>query len=437
MKTITINDNNNSGKELENDAVTLLSKIANKRIKDIQTEFPNLFIVKNNTLKDDLENNRICSLSGNQLGTGNIVGFLGIQEGDKSVQLHIHSRFDKSDEQYFLQYMLQKVFFPNVIDFKPSYDQESIYDFFLALLFPHYLKKALQQGLFKQYQQHHYNDFHVKGRIDIPSHLKRNLPFQGKVAYSCREFSYDNPVTQLIRHTLHYLKNKGWLFDKSADFLQSEQIIYSATPSWHIQDKAFVMQKNQNPIKHPFFTEYEPLRKICMRLLRQEGISLKGQDPQQQVYGVLFDAAWMWEEYLNTVLSKQGFEHPNNKKQTGKRYIFKGNQEVVIYPDFYSHDNRIVLDAKYKHIAEREKDFYQVITYIHVLNSQIGGLIYPLEKASQIIENTLNGYGGKVIQFGVKIPTQEKSYGDFKKEMEKSESEFKESIEKALNVMNK
>ena len=32
-----------------------------------------------------------------------------------------------------------------------------------------------------------------------------------------------------------------------------------------------------------------------------------------KMYGILFDGAWLWEEYLATVLKKKGFEHPRNK----------------------------------------------------------------------------------------------------------------------------
>ena len=34
-----------------------------------------------------------------------------------------------------------------------------------------------------------------------------------------------------------------------------------------------------------------------------------------EIYGVLFDGAWLWEEYLNTFLADIGFEHPRNKQK--------------------------------------------------------------------------------------------------------------------------
>ena len=45
----------------------------------------------------------------------------------------------------------------------------------------------------------------MRGTIDINRHLKLNLPFNGRVAYRTREFSHDNHVTELIRHTIEYI----------------------------------------------------------------------------------------------------------------------------------------------------------------------------------------------------------------------------------------
>ena len=36
----------------------------------------------------------------------------------------------------------------------------------------------------------------------IAQHIKMNTPFIGKIAYSQREFSFDNHLMQLVRHTM-------------------------------------------------------------------------------------------------------------------------------------------------------------------------------------------------------------------------------------------
>lgn len=76
---------------------------------------------------------------------------------------------------------------------------------FLLYMFPKFLNEALSQGLYKEYKRNEYNDANVRGTIDINRHLRSNMPFNGRVAYRTREFSHDNHVTELIRHTIDYI----------------------------------------------------------------------------------------------------------------------------------------------------------------------------------------------------------------------------------------
>ena len=46
---------------------------------------------------------------------------------------------------------------------------------------------------------------------------KKNIPFMGKIAYTTREHSYNNNLTQLVRHTIEYIKTHplwNWSSDK-------------------------------------------------------------------------------------------------------------------------------------------------------------------------------------------------------------------------------
>ena len=116
----------------------------------------------------------------------------------------ILSRFSDDEEDFFLHYMLQKVLCVNVVNLSHDMTSSTVFDF-LLYLFPKMLNDAMAQGLYKAYRWKDYNNAHVRGTIDLNRHLKVNLPFRGKVAYHTREFSYDNPVTELIRHTIEYL----------------------------------------------------------------------------------------------------------------------------------------------------------------------------------------------------------------------------------------
>ena len=133
--------------------------------------------------------------------SGNVMGFLGC--GDE--RLIIESRFCGESEDYFFQYLLDRVLdFPNIVDLEADANQDNRLFNFLLFLFPYYLKTAMRKGPFKKYIQCQYNDGNVKGTIDIARHIKWNTPFVGNVAYSQREFSYDNSLMELVRHTIEW-----------------------------------------------------------------------------------------------------------------------------------------------------------------------------------------------------------------------------------------
>ena len=123
---------------------------------------------------------------------------------------------------------------------------------------------------------------------------------------------------------------------------------------------------------HPYYTEYRPLQLLCLQILRMEEVKY-GED-DNEIHGLLFDGAWLWEEYINTLLEEFDFIHAENRLHKKGIWLFedideegKMDRSGWRYPDFYK-DN-IVLDAKYKRLENYEKvaevnrdDIHQVIT---------------------------------------------------------------------------
>ena len=190
-----------------------LSAIANIPLKELCKKNPSLIVFPQilGNEQDGIEELCICELSGSvempekaKLTTENLMGFIGYG----STQLSIKSRFtDLEREDCFLHYMLEKVGLVNLFDLPHNFTMDSCFDF-LLYLFPMMLQKALAQGLFKTYQKFERNDANVKGVIDVSRHIQKNIPFAGRVAYNTRERTFDNSLTQLIRHTIEFLKTK-------------------------------------------------------------------------------------------------------------------------------------------------------------------------------------------------------------------------------------
>lgn len=434
---IAIQDNDNIGKVCHLLKVSDLLSVANKTIRQLCEEDNDILVfpLSIDDSDDRIGDSHIVDIytedcNSVRIKSGNIMGFVG----RKSHQLKIYSRFDSNNNDYFLHYMLQKVLSFNVFNMEFTSSEENVFDF-LLYLFPTLLKHALRQGLYKEYRRKHYNDSEVRGTIDISRHIKENIPFRGNVAYNTREYSYDNSVTELIRHTIEFIRT----FPIGNTILSSDRIVEEYirdivlyTPSYNRAERMRIINENLRPRCHPYYKEYMILQKLCIQILRQEKINYVMDD--DRFYGILFDGAWLWEEYLNTLLRDIEFKHPENKLGTGAIYLFEhGGQR---FPDFWKKD--IVLDAKYKRLAVNgnsldisRDDVHQIMAYMYRLKANKGGIIchYKGEKNKIISQNMhKDSYLGSLSLYALAIPKNCSSYEDFTKLIVENERTLLEEL---------
>ncbi len=434
---ITIQDNNYQGKVCSlHDTADLLS-IGNKPIRQLCDENEHLLVfpLSIDDTDDRIGDSTIVDIYAEdensiRIKSGNIMGFVG----RKNQQMKIYSRFDNQKHDFFLHYMLQKVFSFNIFNLDFTSSEDNVFEF-LVYMFPAMLKKAMRQGIYKEYRRFRHNDANVHGTIDISRHIRENIPFRGTVAYNTREFSFDNSITELIRHTIEYIKTipSGDIIlssDKTVEDCIKKIISY--TPSYCHTERIKIIQDNLLPRNHPFYKEYTALQKLCVQILRQEEIKYGTDD--DRVYGILFDGAWLWEEYLNTLLCEKGFTHPENKLGTGAIYLFEhGGQR---FPDFWKQD--IVLDAKYKKLAingnrldiERD-DIHQIMAYMYRLKASKGGIVCPYDgEKNKIISQNMHkdSYLGSLSLYALAIPKNCSLYEDFTKLIVENERTLLEEL---------
>ncbi|MDG5800809.1 hypothetical protein QA597_10600 [Marinilabiliaceae bacterium ANBcel2] len=435
MIQLKITDNH-SGKDFSEDlpeiserehAFTDLESIANKNITSLCKENPNLLIFPHslNVYNDYIGEQNILNVDNGKITTSNIMGFVGRNQ----TRLHISSRFYPRKNDFFLHYMLQKVFSINMFDLKIGKSEDRIWDF-LLYLFPYYVNRALSQGLYKEYKKNQYNDANIKGVVNINRHINSNIPFNGKIAYSAREFDHNNKITQLIRHTIEHIKKhpfgKG-ILENSSDTQLNVQAILAATPDYNKRERQKIMQKNIRPLNHPWFYKYVDLQKICLQILRHETLSIG--EEKDEIYGLLFDGAWLWEEYLNTFLKNMNFMHPRNKEGKDRIPLFykpKRHNEYR-YPDFYN--KLCVIDAKYKSGNSYKEDLNQIICYMYIMKLPLGAFLYPSRETMKLDNlGKLNGYGGEVYQLFLPISQEEDCFSSFCKNMQRTESLFTDKL---------
>ena len=374
---------------------------------------------------------KILETVNREIKTGNVIGFLGYGQE----RLTISSRFSNESDDYFLHYLLQKVLNINLNSLDTALSREDKLYQLLMYLFPKYLQAALRKGHYKEYQRFFHNDSHVKGVVDVGNHLKKNLPFTGNVAYTTREFAFDNPIMQLIRHTIEFMKNqksigRGVLENLSTSRENVAEIV-RVTPSYKIADRAKIIRLNQTkPLRHAYFREYRKLQELCLMILNREKHGLGYQE--QKIHGILFDVAWLWEEYVHTLLPRE-FIHPRNKDRTDGISVFSGGKRKV-FPDFYDRERKIVLDAKYKKLELTEKginrdDLFQLISYAYILKAEKAGLIFPsIDQTVSSEIGKVEGYGVLLKKWSIQIPQKTSSYSEFYEMLGMSEKIFQNNI---------
>ena len=432
MKLLRIKDNSQQKKDAFSQVARLTGKIADKTLEQLEREGVFVFPETVKDAEDITQDQMILQSVNDTYRSDNVMGFLGY--GDE--RLVIASRFCGEGEDYFFQYLLDKVLdFPNIVDLDADANQDNRLFNFLLFLFPYYLKAAMRKGLFKKYIRHRYNDGNVKGTIDVARHIEKNTPFVGKIAYSQREFSYDNSLMELVRHTIEFIKRKPYgnkLLVKAKDEVK---LVINATPGYEPYDRQKIIEQNKkNTVRHAYFREYLALQRLCLLILQHQrhqiGLGVK------RIYGILFDGAWLWEEYINSLIG-DAFYHPMNKEGKGAQRLFNGNVGLI-YPDFISRNSekRMIADAKYKPINNiGNRDYLQVLAYMFRFDAKIGYYLYPeaenaddlllrMNRGSTYEKNVMPRDDISVLKHGLKIPMDAQNYSEFKVKMKVQEQEF-------------
>jgi 5-methylcytosine-specific restriction endonuclease McrBC regulatory subunit McrC len=444
--TVFLKDNTKDQQISADDSFDDMQKVANIKISDMDGGNVLIFPSPCQKGKDKIKDKTIFTIkekdNAKWVTTENVMGFIGIGK----TKISIASRFaDDAGRDYFLHYMLEKVNMLNIVNFDTTKSKDPILDF-LIYLFPPYLARAMRQGLYKEYKRMYYNNANIKGPLDVTRHIRHNIPFQGNIAYTTREYSYDNPVLQLVRHTIEYIKTlpQGTnILSNNDDTRENIGDIIFHTPSYNKNSRQKIISVNRRPVTHPYFIEYFPLQRLCLQILRHEKLSLG--DGSEKIHGILFDGAWLWESYIAKVLSQI---NPRIEHKTTTDNLFVNGQGII--PDFITYSNRPVTasfigDAKYKFIDTRSdtaarEDYYQVITYMCRYSCKTGFIFFPfkgddkkyLEGNERVINN--DKADSRLVELGLYVPQGASDFKDFCEQMDEAENKFKAMLNKLLEI---
>lgn len=324
MKVKMLYDN-----EVINDSLTehpIIKKLINHDLKSLDRQKFIIFPQHINESNDLKEDNMIFQSRNGKIWTCNVVG---IFSGSKD-ELRINSRFSNRtiNEDYFLRYMLQKVLNYNVIEDSISSSEKMSYYNMLIFLFPYYLEEAMRKGVYKEYVKRQYNNTNISGTIDVARHVRSNIPFIGNVAYRTREFSYDNKLTQLVRHTIEKIQNEyQYILNNNDSIKKYVSLIKQKTTTYSKLKRFEVLQSNiMHPIRHSYYAEYAALQRLCIQILSEEKSGFDSD--HQQIHGIIIDISWLWEEYIGKVT---GWKHYGRNKELATINLFQNSRRSPRY----------------------------------------------------------------------------------------------------------
>lgn len=432
MKQYKIKDNSFVKKENFSDIMGVVKAVADKTLEQLDREGIFVFPEMIDDVEDMTKKQMLLQSVNDSFLSGNVMGFIGV--GDE--RLVIESRFSTGSNDFLFQYLLEKVLdFPNIVNMETDANQDDRLFSLLLFLFPYYLKTAMRKGVFKTYIRNLYNNANVKGIIDISRHIKKNIPFTGNVAYSQREYSYDNYLLELIRHTIEHIKKKPYGNRLLSQVKDEVKLVVEVTSDYELYDKRKIINENKkNVVRHAFFREYRALQQLCILILQNQKHQIGS--GSRRIYGILFDGAWLWEEYMNMLVGDI-FYHPMNKAKQGVQYLFAGNKGKI-YPDFISKNeiDRVIADAKYKPIDNiGNKDYLQLLAYMFRFDAKEGFYLYPeaentddlrlcVNKGSSYENNVSAREEVCVTKHGLKIPNDTERYDDFVSKIKECEVVF-------------
>ena len=422
------------------------------------------------------------------LGGKDIMDKYQIENLNFEIRLQIRSKFD-TEKPYFLATMLlrKEIKLDNLV----LSTEEEIYDYMLLFWYKTKLLAAYEKGFYKTYRRFEKNGNRLRGSINISQHIKLNIgQNNGKIAHIYRENTINNYLNHLIIVTYEYLKKKyPELVEQNLDNDLNIRCILEGIRNeigYNPMGIQFLIKNNQKTISHPYFIEYEDLREICLKILREEALSI-WEAGKERTKSILFYIPDLWELYLEDILKSdkeiekdiytQG-EIPKSDEQAEKEqlkifgeYNEKENENFTktIYPDFIFFDKEnpyFILDAKFKEGWKKSikgkipdfglDDYDKCIRDMNSIHAHATGVIFPanIEQGDDVnyldlkkLQHSISKYNQLdcFYTIPVYIPNTEGSlayntshnYLDWKKEFDSNVSIALEKIKKIIILEKK
>ncbi len=267
--------------------------------------------------------------------------------------------------------------------------------FIIYHLFIRKLEKAFLLNIPKMYRSVNNHGCKLKGKIDIPNFIKKDIPFKGKISSISREQKESQIVIDVLYKALSIVEKQSKEITVGVRNLTNIKYYLKQNKSNRFISK-FTVEKamNSKALLNPIYYPYKKALKYAKLIIESD--SLEEDKGNKHTFGFLVNISRLFEIYIFKLL-KSKFEDWKVKHEP-EISLYKGKfYERKIKPDIVLENGEkvAVFDVKYKKMLLRgtnegiwdldREDFFQIHTYMCYYKNKgknvvAGGLLYPIEK---------------------------------------------------------
>jgi 5-methylcytosine-specific restriction enzyme subunit McrC len=303
----------------------------------------------------------------------------------------------------------------------------------LAHLFVTELYKALKRGIYRGYEQKQENLPHLKGRLMISPHLRKNANHSIHAFCEYDELSPNVTLNQVLKTALKVIQ----------PIIQQNTIRTQSMMIHELFDEVDDQKIDKNMLENIQLNRqnqhYDNVLQLAIAILRSTSMSTGFN--QQAAFSFLFKMNELFEGYVGECLKKvvAPTEYKLDIQHKEKRLLINvhsGRSNISLKPDFVISKNEadgptpiLVLDTKWKSIFNgtqmtyNQADLYQMYAYVTAYKSaERCILLYPKvqEEFTSPKWKIPDVFPEKYIEIGmVRLDRVENTIGDFKKMLDK------------------
>lgn len=240
------------------------------------------------------------------------------------------------------------------------------------------LEYLLRTGLIKQYRKQASNQTALKGAIDFPRHLAKNVIHKELFYTTTNSYDHDHIWHSIFSETIKLIK----LLSQNVNLhnrIGALDLNFPVVSPRQITEKTFIKLSYNRKTE-----SYRPAIEIAKLLLLGYHPNLA--TGSNSVLALMFDMNLLWESFIYHSLRKQFLR--NNVPysilaQASTPFWKTSNYRKSLRPDIVIYkqpDVRFVLDTKWKMVTDTSpssSDLQQLFAYSQFFNSSKNALVYP------------------------------------------------------------